>query len=519
MTSRPRFFVLSCVAAFLAAQFFAACTNEETDDGNGSSSSGAGGQAQVFPCGIDCSEIQTDQCHAGVCNEATGNCEIADAEEGTTCDDKQFCTVGDVCVMGECVGGFQNDCGMIPGPCEGVICNEGTKSCTTEGVAEGTPCQNSGNLCTVNAKCTSGQCVGNLKDCFFSPINDDCNTAACNPMTGDCEPTPTNEGLPCVDDTNLCSVNAVCVAGACSGGVPKVCGQLSGGCDIGTCDMATGNCVTMTIPENDPCDDLDPCTLGETCQTMNCTGGTPITACTAGDNCCPSTCNSGNDIDCSLTVLLLGDAAQTSDWDAYRNALMAGGVTFTEIDLMGSASNFPNGTALSAYNTVVWFDANTLEPDNAECQIMSDWLDTGGKNLFAVGQSFLWDVQNGAAGSGEEALYLKLGVTYLGDKAGGGIGTLIGVAADPVGGTFAGGSALTLFSSTEADYADNTVGPATHAGLYEAAGAGAAGEGKSGMAHRNSGTYKTVWLGVNFHELTDPGQRNELMTNVLNFFK
>jgi hypothetical protein len=119
---------------------------------------------------------------------------------------------------------------------------------------------------------------------------------------------------------------------------------------------------------------------------------------------------------------------------------------------------------------------------------------------------------------GEHNLYLKLGVTYLGDKAGGGIGTLDGVAADPVGGSFSGANGLTLFSSTEADYVDNTTGTATHAALF-ATGSGAAGEGKSGMSHINAGGYRAVWLGVNFHELTDPAQRNQLMINVLNFFK
>jgi len=64
----------------------------------------------------------------------------------------------------------------------------------------------------------------------------------------------------------------------------------------------TGQCTTQQVMQGQPCDDLDFCTTGETCNAGNCTGGTPITTCSGQteDKCCPANCTDQNDKDCEV---------------------------------------------------------------------------------------------------------------------------------------------------------------------------------------------------------------------------
>jgi hypothetical protein len=57
--------------------------------------------------------------------------------------------------------------------------------------------------------------------------------------------------------------------------------------------------VAQTAMNGQPCDDLDGCTLGETCNNQQCTGGSLINTCSlTSDGCCPGNCDEINDIDC-----------------------------------------------------------------------------------------------------------------------------------------------------------------------------------------------------------------------------
>jgi hypothetical protein len=92
-----------------------------------------------------------------------------------------------------------------------------------------------------------------------------------------------------------------------------------------------------------------------------------------------------------------------------------------------------------------------------------------------------------------------------------------GVSMDPITGSFS-SAPMTLLggSDSSGDYADETTGLSTKAGLY---GAGGTGSGHAALTHYDSGTYKTVWLGVNFHNgLTDSAQQVTLMDNILAYF-
>jgi hypothetical protein len=264
--------------------------------GQGGSSSGTGGSSS--PCAIDCTQIQAPMCQVAQCNAQLGQCEVVADTDGTGCDDGVFCTVSDACFAGLCVGGPDNDCGVTAAECEEVICTEQSQSCSAQALANGSACTPT-DLCQDGATCTNGLCSGTTKDCFFSPVPDDCHVAECNPQNGQCEPVIGNEGGACSDVNDLCTVNKTCATGVCQGGDPKNCSHLTVDCNLGVCDTNTGQCGTQAVGNGQPCDDLDPCTTGETCSNSTCINGTAVITCQGGDYCCPSNCTENNDLDCA----------------------------------------------------------------------------------------------------------------------------------------------------------------------------------------------------------------------------
>jgi hypothetical protein len=289
---------------------------------------------------------------------------VVPAEAGTACDDETFCTVDDACDgTGMCIGGPENDCGMTPGACAEVDCVEASQSCTEIPAMNGAPCQDPTNLCLKGSTCNGGSCTGGtIDDCFFFPVSNDCHVATCNPMTGMCEEQIGNEGGPCVDAADLCTVGKTCTAGNCGGGMPKDCSILTVGCFDGVCDMANGNCVQQPImpgqqcaeatddcnigicdtlgncnatPANQgmACNDNNNCTTGDICQNGVCTPNMTITTCTNNDMCCPSTCNDTNDNDCTycdwnpaLFPIIFGMSYSVGDmtFDQQCNLYMSG---------------------------------------------------------------------------------------------------------------------------------------------------------------------------------------------------
>jgi hypothetical protein len=289
-------------------------TSDDDDDGsggNGASTSSSGGSADggggnSSVCGIDCGSIQTAPCTVSICNEQTMMCEIVNDEDGAPCDDGMFCTANDACVAGDCTPGPANDCGMSPPECNTVQCNEGTQSCALVPAANGQFCTPT-DLCLVNATCVNGSCSGGMpKDCFFAPVPNECHVAVCNPANGQCEPEPNPQaaGLPCVDMSDLCTVGHVCdTMGNCQGGQPKDCSAFTMGCVVGTCDPMNGNCFGQPVMNGGLCDDLNDCTSGEVCTNGNCGGGVAIVQCVNADSCCPANCTPVNDSDCACTAL------------------------------------------------------------------------------------------------------------------------------------------------------------------------------------------------------------------------
>ncbi|MBW2453249.1 MAG: hypothetical protein JRI68_02010 [Deltaproteobacteria bacterium] len=258
-------------------------------------------------CDVDCSLIETPDCQVAECNEGqhrgvVGTCVVVADDDGIACDDGTFCTVSDECVNGVCTAGPMNDCGISPAACMEVSCDEQSQTCSQVASAPGADCQDPNDMCVVGGTCANGLCVGGVpEDCFFQPVPDDCHVSECNPQNGICEPVPGNEGLPCVDLNDLCTPGKTCAGGVCQGGAPMSCIHLTQGCNLGVCDVNTGQCTTQPLNNGDPCDDLSACTTGETCQNNGCSNGTPVTSCEMnGDGCCPTNCTIQNDLDCQI---------------------------------------------------------------------------------------------------------------------------------------------------------------------------------------------------------------------------
>lgn len=290
--------------------------------------SGGSGGATGGPCGQDCSKIPTPECTIAVCNTGQeigplNTCVVVTAPKGTLCDDGKFCTVNDACDSGACVGGNQNNCGINPKACSSIICYEDKKSCDVTPVDDGDAC-NPDDLCQVNGICKLGICIGEPKDCSFSPLSE-CNTVSCEPSTGKCVGTPDSdkENAACVLTGDLCQSNKTCTAGVCGGGTPKDCTALNVGCEVGVCNAASGICIPAPAPigtvctEGIPechvglCDDKGDCAPalapdGLVCNDHN--------ACTQADTCSAGICGGGPVAGCDHYLLEGFETCPPAGW-------------------------------------------------------------------------------------------------------------------------------------------------------------------------------------------------------------
>jgi hypothetical protein len=263
----------------------------------------------------DCNDgnICTDDiCNSGVC-ENTNNV--------LSCTDGLFCTVGDVCVNGDCVG--SSDPCVAP-----LLCSEALEACVeclgaadcgdgnlcTDDVCDAAgvcsnpnntlPCDD-GLFCTAGDVCSGGVCTGGVDacpgqvcdepnsrcvDCLSDADCDDANVCtddSCNANV--CANVPNT--LSC-DDGLFCTVTSVCVAGACVGSQdpctpPMVCSEALNACvrcevnaDCNDGNPCTTDVCVFNICSNTnniaPCDDGLFCTTTDVCSGGACVGsGTP----------------------------------------------------------------------------------------------------------------------------------------------------------------------------------------------------------------------------------------------------
>lgn len=236
---------------------------------------------------MDCAALD-GPCAVGSCSEKDGGCVAVEIENGTACEDGNFCTVSGVCQAGICESDAR-DCSGEDDQCNTGACDEAADACVKQPVSDGTTCDDAA-WCTQGDVCTAGTCGGAARDC--SSAADQCNSGVCDETTDSCVPAPVVDGTTC-EDGEYCTVGDSCVAGSCAGGGQRQCGAAGGSCRTGTCDEATDSCTGDPVVDGTPCEDGAFCTTGDSCVAGTCSGG-PARDCSAVAGLCTvGSCNEG----------------------------------------------------------------------------------------------------------------------------------------------------------------------------------------------------------------------------------
>jgi hypothetical protein len=177
-------------------------------------------------------------------------------------------------------------CHASSGTCEAGVCRAGYKP-------RGSSCED-GQLCTVNDTCDgAGTCVGGGPRACTNP------PAQCYEPTGTCANDTCSyklkaAGASC-DDGNPCTVSDQCNSAGICAGTAKVCNAAPGQCYQyeGTCDSQTGRCIYAPQPGGTACSPDNRCETGACNGAGECvTTGTVScnnTACERAISCEPST--------------------------------------------------------------------------------------------------------------------------------------------------------------------------------------------------------------------------------------
>lgn len=189
------------------------------------------------------------------------------------------------------------------GLCFEAWCDAGT--CKARAIADGSSCDDR-NACTDADICTQGVCAGTLVAC---DDGDACTADSCDPVEG-CQ-TVIAEGALC-DDTNPCTDNDTCdSAGACAG--TGVSCDDSNPCTEDQCDAATGECVNIAL--SGACDDDDACTANDKCVAGVCLGS-PDCPC---ESAVPGSCDKYNTDDpCKGAYACVNDFCEPDPGTAFQ---------------------------------------------------------------------------------------------------------------------------------------------------------------------------------------------------------
>ena len=192
-----------------------------------------------------------------------------------------------------------------PNPANGCEACVIAASQTAWSAADGGSCDD-GDACTVDDACVDGGCAGVAKVC-----NDDdpCTDDACDAASGGC--TATQNTAPC-DDGDPCSLGDACGGGACLAGAATLACDDGDPCTDDACTAGTG-CTTEPRNGGD-CDDGDACTATDTCVNGACVG-TAATTCDDQNICTLDACDreSGDCLNISVAEACTDDNPCTDE--------------------------------------------------------------------------------------------------------------------------------------------------------------------------------------------------------------
>jgi hypothetical protein len=230
-----------------------------------------------------------NECTLETCDSATGQCVSKSVPDGTTCDDSDACTREDLCRQGQCVGTAPVICEQDANECTVEKCDPATGLCGSLPVADGTTCDD-GDACTREDLCRQGECVGTTP-VVCQPDDNECTVEKCDLVTGLCGSLPVPDGTTC-DDSDACTREDLCRQGQCVGTTPVVCQPDANECTLETCDPSTGQCASKPVPDGTTCDDSDACTREDLCRQGECVGTAPVVCQPDANECTLETCDS-----------------------------------------------------------------------------------------------------------------------------------------------------------------------------------------------------------------------------------
>jgi hypothetical protein len=194
-----------------------------------------------------------DVCTDDTCDTANG-CQTANNAD--PCDDGDVCHFDDACKDGKCLPGTATVCDD-DNVCTDDACDAKAGCQTVVNVAT---CDD-GSKCSTSDACAGGKCVGDIVTCDdANPCTDD----VCLPASG-CTATDNNSDC---DDGSVCSYDDGCINGVCLPGAVTVCDDKNL-CTDDFCDPKGGCGATPNVL---PCDDGDPCSIGDRCAAASCAG-------------------------------------------------------------------------------------------------------------------------------------------------------------------------------------------------------------------------------------------------------
>ena len=320
----------------------------------------------------------------------TDGCAHTALTEGE-CLDGDACTIGDHCEEGVCIGA-PIDCDD-DNPCTDDVC-DGLGGC--DFLANLEDCDD-GDPCTVADTCKETVCVGfavacdcNVDlDCDKFDDGDPCTgtllcnqeslpyqcqvdptsvvqceppdgpdafclAAVCDPASGKCEIVPDHAGLAC-NDADACTIGESCQEGNCSGGVPANCND-GNPCTDDSCD-GVGGCSHTANEE--PCQDGDACTIGDQCAEGTCQPGSSAN-CDDGNPCTDDACdgNSGCTHSSNAAACDDGNACTTGDHCANGTCVAGSSLDCDDKNPCTDDTCSPNGGCAHVNNTSPCSDQN-----------------------------------------------------------------------------------------------------------------------------------------------------------------
>ncbi|HEX8700081.1 MAG TPA: kelch repeat-containing protein [Myxococcaceae bacterium] len=203
----------------------------------------------------------------GPCFEAAGTCgngvcSYAPKASGSSCDDGNPCTGADVCNGAGACAGSATQCSTPPGQCYAAAGTCSGGACDYAYKAAGAACDDR-DACTVGEVCNgAGGCAGTPVSCNSPPGQ--CYEAAGRCSSGACSYAPKAAGSAC-NDGNAGTLNDVCNgAGSCAGVV--ACTTPPSACHHSPGTYSNGACTYLLKAEGTACGAGRVCNATGQCQ-------------------------------------------------------------------------------------------------------------------------------------------------------------------------------------------------------------------------------------------------------------